>query len=71
MSARRQAFPYSLNGLKLSVTQTSFTALPARRTELKGRGEQRYNIKRWERKCNPIIVVNVILLKHRIIVNVT
>jgi len=70
MSARRQAFPCSLNGMKLPVTQTSFTALSVRRKELKGGGEQGYNIKRRERKCNPIIVVRVILLKHRIIANV-
>ena len=37
--------------------------------ELKGRGEQGYNIKRWKRKCNPIIAVHVILFKHRITVN--
>jgi hypothetical protein len=70
MSARRQAFPCCLNGLQLFVTQTSFTVLFVRRKELEGRGEQRYNIKRWKRKYNPIIVFHVILFKHRIIVNV-
>ena len=69
MSARRQAFPCSLNGLQLFVTLASFTVLFVGRKELKGSGEQRYNIKRRKRKYNPIIVVHVILFKHRIIVN--
>jgi hypothetical protein len=66
MSARRQAFACSLNGL----AQTSLSVLSVRRRDLKERGEQWYNIKRWKRKYNPIIVVHVILFKHRLNVNV-
>jgi len=54
----------------MSARRQAFTVLSVRRKELKGRGEESCNIKRWESKCNPIIVVHVILLKHRIIVNV-
>lgn len=70
MSARRQAFSCSLNRLELSVTQILFTLLSVRRKELKGRGEQRHNIKRWKCKYNIIIFVYVILFKHRAIVNI-
>jgi len=47
-----------------------FTVLSVRRKELKGRGEQNHNIKRWKHKYNTIIVVYVILFKHRTTVNV-